>query len=58
MRAKPGRVMKGKRLPGHMGHENVTMKNKDVVVVAADKHVIGIKGPIPGAINGTVFIKF
>src|SRR3989338_11361862 len=41
-RAKPGRVQKGKRLPGHMGTEMVTLKNRPVVSIYADKNVLAI----------------
>lgn len=58
MCAKPGRVIKGKKLPGHMGFAQVTLKNRPVVSVTSDKHVIGIKGAVPGANNSYVYIKF
>ncbi|MBR2786680.1 MAG: 50S ribosomal protein L3 [Clostridia bacterium] len=45
----PGRVFKGKRLPGHMGRITVTIQNLDVVKVDMDKNVILIKGSVPGA---------
>lgn len=57
-RAKPGRVNKGKRLPGHMGLEQVTLKNRPLVSVTTDKNVLGIKGCVPGANNSYVYIKF
>jgi len=58
MCAKPGRVLKGKKLPGHMGNDTVTLKNRPVITVAENDHVIAIKGPIPGAKNTYVYIKF
>ena len=45
----PGRVFKGKKLPGHMGRVTVTIQNLDVVKVDMDKNVILIKGSVPGA---------
>ena len=45
----PGRVFKGKKLPGHMGHVTVTIQNLDVVKVDMDKNVILVKGSVPGA---------
>lgn len=45
----PGRVFKGKKLPGHMGHVTVTIQNLDVVKVDMDKNVILLKGSVPGA---------
>src|SRR5438876_377573 len=46
--AYPSRVIKGKRLPGHMGAVNLTIKNLEVVAVDAEQHVILVKGAIPG----------
>lgn len=45
----PGRVFKGKKLPGHMGVNNVTVINLDVVKVDVDKNLLFIKGSVPGA---------
>lgn len=45
----PGRVYKGKKLPGHMGVNNVTIINLDVVKVDAEKNLLFIKGSVPGA---------
>lgn len=44
----PGRVFKGKKLPGHMGVETVTIQNLEVVRVDLDKNVILVKGSVPG----------
>ena len=44
----PGRVFKGKKLPGHMGMETVTIQNLQVVRVDLDKNVILVKGSVPG----------
>ena len=44
----PGRVFKGKNLPGHMGVETVTIQNLKVVAVDLDKNVILVKGSVPG----------
>ena len=44
----PGRVFKGKKLPGHMGVETVTIQNLKVVAVDLDKNVILVKGSVPG----------
>ena len=44
----PGRVFKGKNLPGHMGMETVTIQNLEVVRVDLDKNVILVKGSVPG----------
>ena len=44
----PGRVYKGKKLPGHMGSVKVTIINLDVVKVDADKNLLFVKGSVPG----------
>ena len=49
----PGRVFKGKKLPGHMGVNTVTIQNLDIVKVDTDKNVLLIKGSMPGP-KGTI----
>ena len=44
----PGRVFKGKKLPGHMGVNKVTVQNLEIVKVDLDKNAILIKGSVPG----------
>ena len=51
------RVPKGKRLPGHMGAETITVQNLEVVKVDAERNVILVKGSIPGAKNSFINIK-
>ncbi|MBR0278309.1 MAG: 50S ribosomal protein L3 [Clostridia bacterium] len=53
----PGRVYKGKRLPGHMGVDRVTIQNLAIVKVDADKNIILIKGGVPGPKGGLLIIK-
>ncbi len=53
----PGRVFKGKGLPGHMGNERVTVQNLEVVRVDAEHNMILIKGAIPGPKGGVVMLK-
>lgn len=53
----PGRVKKGKNMPGHMGAEKVTAQNLEVVKTDADKNYILIKGAVPGAKGALLFIK-
>jgi large subunit ribosomal protein L3 len=53
----PARVFKGKKLPGHMGTDKITVQNLDVVRVDAEKKLILIKGAVPGPKGGLVFIK-
>ena len=49
--------MKGKKMPGHMGHETVTLQNLTIAAVDASKDVILIKGNVPGPKKGLVVIK-
>ena len=49
----PGRVMKGKGLPSHMGSVQITVQNLEVVRVDADKNLILVKGAVPGS-KGTI----
>lgn len=53
----PGRVMKGKKLPGHMGVDRVTVQNLEVVKVNAEENIILVKGAVPGAKGGLITIK-
>ena len=53
----PGRVFKGKKLPGHMGRVTITIQNLDVVRVDMDKNVILLKGSVPGAKGSILKIK-
>lgn len=50
----PGRVMPGKKFPGHYGDETITVKNVQIVRVMADENVLMVKGPVPGARNSLV----
>lgn len=54
---RPMRVFKGKKLPGHMGQETVTMQNLEVVAVIKEENAILIKGNVPGAKKSLVIIK-
>ena len=53
----PGRVMKGKKLPGHMGVAKVTIQNLEVVKVDIENDLILIKGAVPGNKGGLVTIR-
>ncbi len=53
----PGRVFKGKKLPGHMGVQTVTIQNLEVVRVDLDKNVLLVKGSVPGAKGAILKIK-
>ena len=52
----PARVFKGKRLPGHMGAEQVTVQNLDVVMVDGERNILVVRGAIPGPKGGVVEI--
>ena len=53
----PGRVFKGKKLPGHMGVDTVTIQNLEVVRVDLDKNAILVKGSVPGNKGGILKIR-
>ncbi|MDL2253339.1 50S ribosomal protein L3 [Ruminococcaceae bacterium OttesenSCG-928-I18] len=53
----PSRVMKGKKLPGHLGAERVTVQNLTVVKVDPENNLIAIKGALPGAKGSVVCIR-
>ena len=53
----PGRVFKGKKLPGHMGRKTITIQNLDVISVDMDKNVILVKGSVPGCKGAILKIK-
>ena len=54
--AYPGRVMKGKRLPGRMGMDLKTLKNLTIVDIREEENILLVQGAIPGAKNGLVSI--
>lgn len=56
-RAKPGRVHKGKKLPGEMGNQTVTLQGVSIEMVDVAKNIICLKGQIPGPKSGLVIIK-
>jgi large subunit ribosomal protein L3 len=53
----PGRVWKGKKMAGHMGAEQVTTQNLEVVRVDAENNLLLIKGAVPGATGSDVIVK-
>lgn len=52
----PSRVIKGKRLPGHMGDAQQTVRNLRVAKVDAERNLLYLRGAVPGPVNGYVFI--
>ena len=53
----PGRVFKGKKLPGHMGSQTITIQNLEVVAVDPENNLLLIKGSVPGPKKGLVVVK-
>lgn len=53
----PGRVFKGKKLPGHMGVDNITVQNLDIVRVDGERNLLIVKGAVPGAKGSLLVIK-
>ncbi len=53
----PGRVLKGTKMPGHMGNVQVTARKLEVIQVDSEKNIILVKGSVPGAKNGILLIK-
>ncbi len=53
----PARIFKNKKMAGQYGNEQVTILNLEIVKVDAEKNLIAVKGAIPGAKNGIVFIR-
>ena len=53
----PGRVFKGKHMPGHMGAVRVTVQNLEVLSVDAEKNLILVKGAVPGPKKSLVMLK-
>ena len=53
----PSRIYKNKKMPGQYGNEQVTVLNLEVVKVDTEKNLIAVKGAVPGAKGGIVFIR-
>jgi large subunit ribosomal protein L3 len=53
----PGRVFKGKKMAGHMGAEQVTIQNLEVVRIDEERNLILVKGAVPGAPGGDVIVR-
>ena len=56
-RLTPGHVLKGKKMPGHMGAERVTVQNLSVVKVDSERNLLYIKGGVPGANGGLLLVR-
>lgn len=53
----PGKVRKGKKMAGHMGDEQITIQNLEVVKIDLDKNLIAVKGAVPGIKGALLYIK-
>ena len=53
----PGRVFKGKKLPGQDGNQRVTVQNLQVVDVDAERNILLVRGAVPGAKNGSLIVR-
>ena len=53
----PGKVAKGKKMPGQMGAKRVTTQNLKIIFVDQEKNLIGVKGAVPGSKNGYVLVR-
>jgi large subunit ribosomal protein L3 len=53
----PARVYKGRKLPGHMGTDRVTVQNLEVIKVDVDRNLIAVRGAIPGPKGGLILVK-
>lgn len=55
--AKPGRVHKGKKMPGRMGGDQITLKNINIEYIDSENNLVCLKGSIPGSKNSNVIIS-
>ena len=53
----PQKVFKGKRMPGRMGHEKVTVKNLVVAYIDPENNLLGLKGAVPGPNKGLIIVE-
>ena len=53
----PGRVFKGKKMPGHMGNQRVSSQNIKVVLIDTENNLIAVNGSVPGPKGSLVMIK-
>jgi large subunit ribosomal protein L3 len=57
MRERPGRILRGHRMPGHMGHVTVTQTNLRVVAVRGGENLLLVEGAIPGPNGAMVIVR-
>jgi large subunit ribosomal protein L3 len=53
----PQKVFKGKRMPGRMGHDQVTVKNLVVSFIDKENNLLGLKGAVPGPKKGIISVE-
>jgi large subunit ribosomal protein L3 len=53
----PGRTVRGRKMPGHMGNRRVTVQSLKVIDVRGDANILMVEGAVPGPANGYVIIK-
>jgi large subunit ribosomal protein L3 len=53
----PGRVLKGKKMAGHMGNRRVTARNLEVIQTGPERNLLLVKGAVPGANGGLLIIE-
>jgi len=53
----PARVIKGRKMPGHMGVDRKTVKNLEIIDIRPDENIVLIKGPVPGCKTGLLEIR-
>jgi large subunit ribosomal protein L3 len=53
----PGKVWKGKKMPGHMGNVRVTVKGLSVVRIDSERNLLFVKGAVPGGVNGYLVLR-
>ncbi len=53
----PGKVLKGKRMPGHMGNKTATVLNQPIVKIDVEKNLIYIRGSVPGHFNAYLVLR-
>jgi len=53
----PGRILKGLRMAGHHGNDQVTVQNLQVMLVDSERNLLAVKGSVPGAKNGLLLIR-
>ena len=54
----PGRVLKGKKMPGHMGDKRKTVRKLRVELVDEERNLLMVRGPVPGSRNTTIMVRY